>query len=139
MEIITDSFNLKTSGEFDFKDITTEIDQIVQKSGIQNGIALVFAGHSTGVIVITENEHRLRKDIKEFLQQLIPSTGKNYHHSSNAFAHLRSMFLTPSKVIPVGNGKIALGTWQSILWIEADQRARNRKVEVYVIGKEENP
>ncbi|MBD3190499.1 MAG: YjbQ family protein [Candidatus Heimdallarchaeota archaeon] len=135
LEIRTNSLNFNTSGEFDFIDLTSDVDQIVQKSGIQNGIALVFAGHSTGVIVIAENEPHLRKDIKEFLQQLIPSTGKHYHHSSNAFAHLRSMFLTPSKVIPVVNGKIALGTWQSVLWIEADQRTRNRKVEVYVIGK----
>lgn len=127
------SFEFDTGGEFDFVDLTSEVNRVVQDSGIQNGIVLVFAGHATGVIVVTELEFRLRRDIQDFLARFVPSKG-DYHHSANAFAHLRSMFLAPSKVLPVRNGRAALGTWQTVFWIEAETRPRHRTVEVYAIG-----
>lgn len=130
-----DSLKFDTRGEFDFVDLSMKVDGIVRESGIKEGIALVFAGHATGVIVVTEYESRLLKDIQEFLGKFVPSEA-GYHHSGNAFAHLRSMFLTPSKVIPVRDGRLALGTWQSVFWVEAERRPRHRKVEVYVIGSE---
>ena len=134
MKISSDYILFSTKGEFDFIDLTGRISEIVKKSGVNEGIALIFAGHATGVIVITENESRLRKDIKDLLERLFPSD-RRYFHYENAYAHLRSMFLTPSKVVPVRGGNIALGTWQSILWIEVERRPRQRKVEVYVIGE----
>lgn len=127
------SFEFDTQGEFDFVDLSSKVDGVVRESGITEGIALVFAGHATGVIAITEYESRLRRDIQEFLEGLVPSEG-DYHHGGNAFAHLRSMLLTPSKVVPVRGGRLALGTWQSIFWVEAERRQRHRRVEVYVIG-----
>ena len=133
LKMFSGSFTFSTKGEFDFVDLSGEVDNIIQKSGIREGIALVFAGHATGVIVITEYESSLRRDIREFFQSFIPAD-KGYHHAANAFAHLRSMFLTPSKVVPVRNGRLALGTWQSIFWVEAERRPRTRKVEVYAIG-----
>lgn len=134
MKVFSDSFTFSTKGEFDFVDLTGKVEKIVQKSGIWEGIALVFAGHATGVIVITEYESHLRQDIREFLQSITP-VNKQYHHTANAFAHLRSMVLTPSKVVPIRNGKLLLGTWQSIFWVEAERRPRSRKVEVFTIGK----
>lgn len=133
MKVFSDSFTFSTRGEFDFVDISKKVNDIISRSGIDEGIALVFAGHATGVIVITEYESRLRQDIREFLERFIPSE-RSYHHSGNAFAHLRSMFLTPSKVVPVRKGRLAMGTWQSIFWVEAENYSRSRKVEVYVIG-----
>lgn len=135
MKVFSDSFQFSTRGEFDFVDLSGKVDSIIRKSGIEQGIALVFAGHATGVIVITEYESGLLQDIRELLQNFIPARG-NYHHPGNAFAHLRSMFLTPSKVVPVRDGRLALGTWQSIFWVEAERRPRTRTVEVYVIGTE---
>jgi len=131
--VFSDSFTFSTRGEFDFVDLSKKVDDIVSRSGIGEGIALVFAGHATGVIVITEYESRLRQDIQELLERFIHAD-RGYHHPCNAFAHLRSMFLTPSKVVPVRKGKLAMGTWQSIFWVEAETRSRTRKVEVYVIG-----
>ena len=133
LKVFSDSIIFSTKGEFDFVDLSKEVDKIIQKSGIKEGIAFVFAGHATGVIVINGFDPHLMQDIKDFLNNLIP-TDKNYHHSVNAFAHLRSMFLTPSKIVPVRKGRLALGTWQNIFWVEVEIRPRNRKVDVYVIG-----
>ena len=133
MKVFYDSFTFSTRGEFDFVDLSKKVDELISKSEIDEGIALVFAGHATGVIVITEYESRLKQDIQELLERFIP-TKRSYHHAGNAFAHLRSMFLTPSKVVPVHKGRLALGTWQSIFWVETETRSRTRKVEVYVIG-----
>ena len=133
MKVFSGYFEFDTRGEFEFVDLSARVDSVVRESGIKEGMALVFAGHATGVIVITEYESRLRRDIQEFLGRLIPSEG-DYHHSKNAFAHLRSMLLTPSKMVPVRDGRLALGTWQSIFWVEAEKRPRHRMVEVYVIG-----
>lgn len=130
-----DSFSFSTRGEFDSINITGNVDRIVHESRIKNGIALVFAGHATGIIAITEFEPFLLKDIKELLQKLVPSNAR-YNHATNGYAHLRSMLLTPSKVVPVNEGHLALGTWQSIFWIEAESRSRRRIVQVCVIGKE---
>jgi secondary thiamine-phosphate synthase enzyme len=132
--VFSGSFEFSTEGEFDFIDLSSEVDRVIRESGIKEGVTLVFAGHATGVIIITEYESRLRKDIKEFLERFIPSEA-NYHHASNAFAHLRSMFLTPSKVVPVHNGRLFLGTWQSIFWLEAENTPRRRRITVYVVGE----
>jgi len=135
LKMYSSSITFDTQGEFDFVNLSAKVDRIVRESGIDHGIALIYAGHATGVIVITEYESRLLKDIQEFLNRNIPSKA-DYHHSGNAFAHLRSMILTPSKVIPVQEGRLALGTWQSVFWVEAERRSRRRKVDVYVIGSQ---
>ena len=133
MKFFSDSFTFSTRGEFDFVDLSGKVNNIIKKSGIQEGLALIYAGHATGAIVITEYEHDLKKDIQDFLQKLIPSD-RNYHHPANAFAHLRSMILTPSKMVPIKNRRLSLGTWQSVFWVETERRSRNRKVEVHVVG-----
>ncbi len=135
MKVFSDSFSFKTQGEFDFVDLSARVDKIVRKSGIMEGIALVFAGHATGVLVVTEYESRLLNDIREFIRDLVPSQGR-YYHPGNASAHLRSMIFAPSKVIPVHDGCLALGTWQSVFWVESEERSRHRRVEVYVMGTE---
>lgn len=98
MKVFSDSFSFKTQGEFDFVDLSARVDKIVRKSGIMEGIALVFAGHATGVLVVTEYESRLLNDIREFIRDLVPSQGR-YYHPGNASAHLRSMIFAPSEVI----------------------------------------
>ena len=86
------------------------MEAIVERSGIQEGVAVIYAGHATGVIVINEYEPRLLEDLKEFLEALVPVDG-SYRHPVNAHAHLRSMLLTPRRVVPVHNGRLGLGTW----------------------------
>ena len=115
-------------------DLTARAEAIVERSGIREGIAVIYAGHATGVIVLNEYEPRLLEDLKGFLGALAPVDG-GYHHPANAHAHLRSMLLTPSRVVPVHGGRLGLGTWQSLYWVEVERRPRRRRVEVTVIGE----
>jgi len=87
----------------------------------------------TGILILTENDDALLEDIKNFLEELTPRR-KNYHHPSNAHAHLRSMLLPPDKTLPVIDGRIEFGTWQSLLYVETDVYPRERTVIIQVMG-----
>jgi len=127
------SFNFKTDGEIQFIDITDQIQEVVEKSKIHQGMVFVFSPHATGAIILNENDQPLLDDFKDLLERLIPKSG-SYRHPINAHSHLRSIFMEPSKAIPVKDGRLALGTWQSIIWVEVDTRPRTRTVMVTVLG-----
>ncbi len=133
MKVVTSTFSFKTGGEINFIDITDNVQEIVEKSGIRDGIAVVFAPHATGAIIINENDPSLLEDLSEALERIIPR-GAGYKHPINAHSHLRSILMEPSKVFPVIGGSLALGTWQSIIWVEVDTHPRTRKVIVTVLG-----
>ena len=134
MRIVNESLKLSTRGEINFVDISHMVQDVVAKSGIKNGIAHVFAPHATGVLVLTEYEPSLVEDIRNMLEQLVPKRG-DYAHPSNAHAHLRSMLFSPDKTLPVIDGQLALGTWQSIVFIETDVYPRQRTMIVQVLGE----
>ncbi|MHA1237728.1 MAG: secondary thiamine-phosphate synthase enzyme YjbQ [Candidatus Odinarchaeia archaeon] len=134
MKVYTDSFKFNTAGEIQIINITQEVEEIVKKSGIKTGIAVVYAPHATGIIGLTEYESALIKDIKNLLETLVPKN-KEYSHPGNAHSHLRSLLISPSEVVPVIRGELTLGTWQSIIWVETDYRPRTRKIIVTVIGE----
>ncbi len=123
-----------TRGEIDFVDLTNTVQTAVRKSDIKNGIVHVFAPHATGVLVLTENDPALLEDIEKFLEELVPRN-KNYSHPSNAHAHLRSMLLPPDKTLPVIDGEVEFGTWQSLLFVETDVYPRKRIVIIQVLGE----
>jgi secondary thiamine-phosphate synthase enzyme len=110
------------------------VQDVVAKSGIKNGIAHVYAPHATGVLVLTEYDPSLLEDIRNMLEQLIPKRD-DYAHPSNAHSHLRSMLLSPDKTLPVIGGQLALGTWQSLVFIETDVYPRQRTIIVQVLGE----
>ena len=134
-KIVNKTYSFSTKGEIDFVDLTDRVQEAVSESGIVNGIAHVFAPHATGVIVLTENDPALLDDIREFLQEIAPKN-KNYGHPSNAHSHLRSVLLPPDRTIPVINGRVEFGTWQSLLFVETDVYPRRRTVIVQVIGEQ---
>lgn len=134
MKVFNQSIEFSTKGEIDFIDLTERVQEIVSKSKVKNGIAHIFAPHATGVIVLTEHDWNLLKDIEKILEKLIPKQ-TSYRHPSNAHSHLRSMFLTPDKTLPVIDGKLVLGTWQSLLFIETDVHPRRRTVVIQVLGE----
>ena len=115
-------------------DITRRVEGIVQESQVKNGIAHIFAPHATGVLVLTEHDRNLLEDIKRILEKLIPRQG-SYSHPSNAHSHLRSMFLSPDKILPIRDNKLVLGTWQSLLFIETDVHPRHRSLIISVLGE----
>lgn len=134
MAVYTTDFSFDTRGEFDIVDLTARVEEAVRGSGVKEGMALVFAGHATGVLVLNEYDPALLEDLKGFMRRLLPADG-DYRHPGNAHAHLRSMLFTPSKAVPVHGGRLGLGTWQSLYWVEAERRPRRRRVEVTVVGE----
>ncbi len=133
MKVYSSSFSISTKGEIDFVDVTERVDGIVRKSGINEGLVLLFAPHATGAMIINENDPSLLEDLKDLLERIIPRDG--YRHPFNAHSHLRSILMEPSKVIPVSKGRLSLGTWQSIIWVEVDTRPRKRTILVTVLGE----
>jgi len=134
MRVLNETFSFSTKGEIDLVDLTGKVEDVVRKSGVKNGLVHVFAPHATGIIILTEYEPSLENDIKSFLERLVPRRG-SYQHPSNAHSHLRSMLLSPDKTLPIVNGHVALGTWQSLVFVETDVYARQRTVIVQVIGE----
>jgi secondary thiamine-phosphate synthase enzyme len=125
---------VKTNKRIEIIDITNEVRKVVEKSDVKDGIVVVYTTHTTTAIIINENESRLKEDILNILEKLIPS-GAGYKHDeidNNADSHLRAILLGNSVVIPIENGKLCLGTWQRIMFIELDG-PRSRRVLVKVV------
>lgn len=134
-KVFNQSYSFSTAGEIDFVDLTDRVQDAVSKSAIKNGVVHIFAPHATGILVLTENDYALLNDIKTFLEDVVPKR-RTYQHPSNAHSHLRSMLLPPDKTLPVIDGRVEFGTWQSLLFIETDVYPRKRKVILQIMGKE---
>lgn len=139
MKILTEGFEINTRGNTDIIDITTKVQEIITNSGLEEGNVLVFAVGSTAGLTTIEYEPGLLKDLPEIFEKLIPSN-KAYHHDKtwgdgNGYSHLRASMLGASIQIPFSKGHLLLGTWQQIVFIDFDNRARRRKIIVQIIGE----
>ena len=134
-KIMNKTYKFTTQGEIDFIDLSDKVQQEVSSSGIKNGVVHVFAPHATGILILTENDVALLADIKTFLEELAPKHG-SYQHPSNAHAHLRSMLLPPDKTLPIIDGRVAFGIWQSLLFVETDVYPRERTIIIQVMGEQ---
>lgn len=134
MKVFNESFRFSTRGEIDFVDLSDRVQDAVEKAGVKNGLAHVFAPHATGMLILTEYEPSLLNDIRTMLEKLIPRKA-GYEHPSNAHSHLRSVFLSPDKTLPVVDSRVVLGTWQSLVFVETDVHPRQRTVIIQVIGE----
>lgn len=127
--------SIRTRGRVEFRNITRDVVRVVEESGIKSGIVNIFTPHTTTGIFVNEDESGLKRDLEQVLEKLIPERG-GYEHDEvdyNAYAHLRSMILSPSVSIPVEDGRLMLGTWQSVFLAEFDG-PRERKVRIQVLG-----
>ena len=139
MSVSTQSFTIETRGSADVVDITHQVAQALEQSGLENGIATVFISGSTGGITTLEFEPGLRRDLPEIMDKLIPD-GQRYHHDDtwhdgNGHAHLRSSLVGTSFTAPFVSGKLTLGTWQQIVFLDFDNRPRRREILVQVMGE----
>lgn len=126
---------IRTGKRVEIVDITERVVEEVRKSGIANGIALVYSLHTTTAVALNEGERGLLEDLERVMEKLVPR-GAGYRHDvidSNADAHLRATLLGNSIVIPVDGGRPVLGTWQRVLFVELDG-PRSRRVKVTVVG-----
>ncbi len=136
--IRTINLELHTRGHCDVKDVTPALHDELKKSGMREGQATVFVSGSTAGVTTVEFEPGLVKDLNEFFQKLIPE-GPDYHHHAtwgddNGSSHLRAALLKPSLSVPFQDGKLLLGTWQQVVVIDFDTRARSRSVVFQFIG-----
>ncbi len=118
--------------------ITDKIQEIVKKSKIKDGICSVFTKHATGAIIINENyDPGLCKDIIKALDMIVPEHSNWAHDKidNNAASHIKAAMLGPSETIPIKDGKLQLGQWQDISFIELDGPRAGRRVVVEIIEK----
>jgi secondary thiamine-phosphate synthase enzyme len=134
-KVVNNSISFTTKGEIDFVDLSEKIQEKVTSSGIRNGLVHVFAPHATGILILTENDDALLDDIKALLEDLAPKQ-KAYQHPSNAHSHLRSVILPPDKTLPIVDGSVTFGTWQSLLFVETDVYPRKRNIIIQVLGEQ---
>lgn len=145
MQIINQVIDVKTDKGIGIYNITPHLVQLLQETGIKNGQVLVFSRHTTTALAINENEARLLEDVKGHLEKLAPPTERYLHNDlhlrvvpddepMNAHSHLMAMMLSTSEVVPVVDGQLALGTWQSVLFFDLDG-PRQRTVFVQITGE----
>jgi secondary thiamine-phosphate synthase enzyme len=141
-----ETFEYLTSQAPQFIDITEDVADAVARSGVENGIAVVFSRHTTAAIKINESEPELLKDMARFLAEIAPQE-REYHHNNfeirtvnmeedecpNAHSHCQHLMLSASESVPVLDGRLHLGRWQRLFLIELD-RPKERSVTVQVLG-----
>ena len=138
--VFTDTISLNTKGFTDILDITDTVEGIARKSGITNGLVTVFCSGSTGCITTIEFESGVINDLKRAIEKIAPSNIPYEHDrrwgDGNGFSHVRAALMKPSLTVPVVQGKLTLGTWQQIVFVDFDNRGRNRNIIVQVMGEQ---
>jgi len=139
MKIETKDVHIKTSGFSDIHNLTDKINSIVKKSGIEEGMCNVFVVGSTASISTMEFEPALVQDVKEKLEEFASKQMRSHHSETwgddNGFSHIRATFMGPGITVPVRDAACILGTWQQIVVIDHDNRARDRHIIVQVMGE----
>lgn len=137
MKSFTEYLWFNTKREREFVNITDEVQNIIGKSGIKEGLALVTAMHITAGVFVNDEEEGIKEDLMEWAEKLAPARPDYKHHhtgESNADAHLKSILFHHQVIIPVTKGGFDSGPWQQIFYAEFDGRRRKR-VLVKVIGE----
>ncbi|MBK1694836.1 secondary thiamine-phosphate synthase enzyme [Chromatium weissei] len=135
------SIPLHTTTPIEIIDVTAHIKDIFYQSHIQNGQITVYSAHSTAFVAINECEPMLQQDMLAYLTQLIPQHQDFKHNRQpidgrlNAHSHLLGLFMNASETIPIANGKLLLGRWQSIFFIELDGPREERTLHIQIIGE----
>ena len=145
MLILNQIIQLETEAGINIHNITPQIESLIANASIKNGHVIVFARHTTTALAINEYEVRLLEDLKTYFEKLAPATDKYLHNDlhlrdvppdepRNAHSHLIAMTLNNSETIPLIDGQLALGKWQSVLFFELDG-PRLREVFIQIAGE----
>lgn len=139
MPVDTIGLNIKTKGNTDVIDITSEINLAVDESDISFGTVTVFIPGSTAGITTIEYENGAIDDLKEAFSRIAPEKIKYYHNDKwgdgNGHSHIRAFLLGPSLSIPFSQSGLMVGTWQQIVLIDFDNRPRNREIILQITGE----
>ena len=125
--------SVKTRKRTEFVDITSDINQLIQKSGTDQGLCMIYVPHTTAAVTINESaDPSVKSDILMVLNQIIPWEANYRHLEGNSPAHIKSTLVGSSELIAIENRRLILGTWQGIFFCEFDG-PRTRKVDVRII------
>jgi secondary thiamine-phosphate synthase enzyme len=138
MPVFMKRIELTTKAENEVIDITGKVQQAVEQSGLDNGVATVFVPGSTAAVTTMEYEPGLAKDFPDMLERVAPTTIAYEHqkawHDDNGRSHVKASLVGPSLSVPFIEGRLTLGTWQQIVFVELDIRPRKREVVVQITG-----
>ena len=134
----TGTIDLSTRGHADMHDLTNATEDIVESSRVRSGLITIFAPSATSAITTIEFESGALEDLRNALDEIAPKD-RSYQHNlrwgdGNGHSHLRSALMKTSFSIPIVDGRMTLGTWQQILYIDFDVRPRQRSLVVQIIG-----
>ena len=125
--------SVKTRERTELIDITSEIDRLVGKSGVDQGLCMLYVPHTTAGVTINESaDPSVKSDILMVLNQMVPWEANYGHLEGNSPAHVKSTLVGPSELIAIEKGRLVLGTWQGVFFSEFDG-PRNRKIQVRII------
>ena len=139
MAVITKQIKISSKSENDIIDITEQVADAISESGISNGTITVFVSGSTGAITTIEYEPGLVKDFPEMLSRVAPDDINYEHeqrwHDGNGRSHVKASLVGPSLTVPFKDRQLLLGTWQQIVFLELDTKARTRTLVLQIIGE----
>jgi secondary thiamine-phosphate synthase enzyme len=141
MKNIIKNINLKSDDKIQILDITDKVREALAESGVRDGTVTMITQHTTSAININEQEEGLQEDMVKFLTELVPQDGDFIHNKNamdgrfNAHSHLMALFANASETVPLVGGKLALGNWQSIFFIELDGPRPKRVVVLQIRGE----
>ena len=137
--IFSETISLRTKGFSDMIDMTHHVVEVIERSGIENGLVTVFCPGSTGAVTTIEYESGVLRDLQKALEKIAPSDIPYEHDKrwgdGNGFSHVRAALMKPGLSIPLVKGRLILGTWQQIIFIDFDNRRRERNILVHIIGE----
>ena len=137
--LVTEYADFQTSGDGEMTDLTGKVAAAVERSGLSAGAAVVFASGATGAVTTIEYEPGLVEDMKAALERIAPQDIEYAHNrrwgDGNGHSHIRATIIGPSLAVPFSDGKLMLGTWQQIVFIDLDTSPRYRRVVVQIIGE----
>jgi secondary thiamine-phosphate synthase enzyme len=137
MKSLTEYLMFHTREHREYVHITPQVESIVKKSGVKDGIVLVSAMHITAGVYVNDQEDGLIEDIDQWLEKLAPFNPNYKHHQTgedNGDSHLKAILVHHQVILPITNGKLDLGTWQRVFYAEFDGQ-RNKRVLVKVMGE----
>jgi secondary thiamine-phosphate synthase enzyme len=139
MGVQTYPIRLSTQGQTDVHDITDAVQEVIRRSGLAAGTATVFCPSSTSALTTIEFEPGCVSDLRRMFEELLPSAREYAHNATwddgNGHSHLRAALLGPSLTVPFTGGRMTLGTWQQVIYVDFDIRPRKRELIVQLIGE----
>ena len=137
--VISKSIDLNTRGHADMHDLSGRVARLVSESGLRNGTVTVFCPSSTSAVTTIEYEDGALSDLGRLFDEIIDPSRSYQHnlrwHDGNGHSHVRAALLGPSLTVPFVDGRLTLGTWQQILYIDFDVRSRRRSLVIQIIGE----